>query len=319
MGSDFIRYLLYKTNFLGHVWNLDLLTYAGNLANLNSVEGDSRYTFIKGDICDASLVESLYQEHKFDMIVHFAAETHVDRSIDQPKTFIDTNIVGTYTLLEALRRHPETYLHLISTDEVYGDLPSHGYFTEETPYAPSSPYAASKAAADHLALAYARTYGLSITISHATNNFGPHQHTEKLIPKMIERCLNGESLTVYGEGNQVRDWLYVEDHSDAVYQIITKGKMGEVYNVGGEHERTNLEVIHHIIALVAKLTNTDPSIYKDKIVHVADRPGHDFRYAMDISKMKREIGWSPKTDFDFALTQIIEGVIREKNHLHRAS
>lgn len=310
MGSDFIRYVLLKTKFNGKIINLDLLTYAANLDNLKDVENDPRYTFVKGDVCDAKLIEELFITHPFDMIVHFAAETHVDRSIDQPKSFIETNIIGTYTLLEALRRHKHIHLHLISTDEVYGDLPTReGTFTENSPYAPSSPYAASKAAADHLALSYARTYGLPITVSHASNNYGGHQHVEKLIPRMIQRCLTGEDLTVYGSGEQVRDWLYVEDHSEAIYFILCRGKKGQVYNVGGEKEKTNLEVIDHIIERLTEINKTDPAIYRKKIIHVADRPGHDFRYAMDITKIKTELGWYPKTDFDSGLRRTIQGML----------
>lgn len=311
MGSDFIRYVLLKTKFNGTILNLDLLTYAANLENLKEVENDPRYTFIKGDVSDAKLIEELFVTHPFDMIVHFAAETHVDRSIDQPKSFIETNIIGTYTLLEALRRHKQIHLHLISTDEVYGDLPTReGTFTEISPYAPSSPYAASKAAADHLALSYARTYGLSVTVSHASNNYGGHQHPEKLIPRMIQRCLTGEDLTVYGSGEQVRDWLFVEDHSEAIYFILCRGKRGQVYNVGGEKEKTNLEVIDHIIERLTEIQETDPAIYRKRIVHVADRPGHDFRYAMDITKIKKELGWYPKTDFDAGLRRTIQGVLK---------
>ena len=311
MGSDFIRHVLLKTKFTGKIINLDLLTYAGNLENLKEVEKDPRYTFIKGDVCDSKLIEELFVTHPFDMIVHFAAETHVDRSIDQPKSFIDTNIIGTYTLLESLRRHRHIHLHLISTDEVYGDLPTReGTFTELSPYAPSSPYAASKAAADHLALSYARTYGLSITVSHASNNYGGHQHPEKLIPRMIQRCITGEDLTVYGSGEQVRDWLFVEDHSEAIYFILCRGKKGQVYNVGGEKEKTNLEVIDHIIERLTEIQNIDPAVYRKKIIHVADRPGHDFRYAMDITKIKTELGWYPKTDFDAGLRRTIQGVLK---------
>ncbi len=313
MGSDFIKHLLLRTPFKGRIVNLDLLTYAGNLDNLKEVERDPRYQFVKGDICDADLIEKLFVNHSFDYIVHFAAETHVDRSIHNPRAFIDTNIVGTHTLLETMRRHPTIHLHLISTDEVYGDLPTmEGLFTEKSVYAPSSPYAASKAAADHLALSYARTYGLSVTISHASNNYGSHQHIEKLIPRIIERCLTGEPLTVYGSGQHVRDWLYVKDHSEAIYTILEKGKSGEVYNVGGENERTNLEVIDHIIHVLCHLLGVDKSSYQKRIIHVGDRPGHDFRYGMDISKIKQQLGWKPKTPFDKGLKLTIEEWIEKK-------
>jgi len=312
MGSDFLRYLLTETRFNGTVVNLDLLTYAANLENLKEIEKDPRYVFVKGDICDEKLIARLFSQYQFELIVHFAAETHVDRSIDQPKTFIETNIIGTYTLLEFVRRHPKTRLHLISTDEVYGDLPEYGVFTEESNYAPSSPYAASKAAADHLAEAYARTYELFVTISHASNNYGPHQHAEKLIPKIIDACESGRDITVYGSGKQVRDWLHVRDHSRAIFMILSYGKSGEVYNVGGANERTNLEVIHHIITQYAKITKKDSEVFRERIIHVADRPGHDFRYAMDITKMSREIGWEPEIEFDHGLQEAILERIKKK-------
>jgi len=309
MGSNFIQYLLQQTDFQGEIINLDLLTYAGNLDNLQEVDKDPRYFFIKGDICDRMLLEKIYKEKQFDIIVHFAAETHVDRSIDCPKTFIETNVFGTYSLLELLRAHPSIHMHLISTDEVYGDLPHVGFFTEESNYAPSSPYAASKAAADHLTLSYARTYGSSVTISHASNNYGPNQNSEKLIPKMIERSLSGDTLTIYGTGEHIRDWLYVEDHSRAIYHILEKGGKGQVYNVGGAYELTNLEVVDHIIDKVSEIKQLDAEQLHSRVIQVADRPGHDFRYAMDISKIKEEIGWMPKVSFDEGLIKTINTII----------
>ena len=310
MGSDFIRYLLCDLSFEGKIINLDLLTYAANLDNLASVSKNPHYTFVKGDICDLRLVEKVLNEHEIDTIVHFAAESHVDRSIDEPKTFIDTNILGTYTLLEAVRAHPGVYMHFISTDEVYGDLPSsEGIFTEESNYNPSSPYAASKAAADHLVMSYRRTFGLNLTISHAANNYGQCQHEEKLIPKMVSRCLNGDALTIYGSGENIRDWLYVRDHTQAVYTIINGGKTGEVYNIGGENEQTNLSVIDQIIDTVANICGNDPLSYRSQIAYVEDRPGHDFRYAMDISKIKSELGWQPQMNFQEGLKKSIEGMI----------
>jgi dTDP-glucose 4,6-dehydratase len=309
MGSDFIKHILAKDDFDGTIVNLDALTYAGNLANLKEIDGDPRYTFIHGDICDEKLLEELFHHHHIDYIVHFAAESHVDRSIDQPKSFIDTNITGTYNLLEQLRRHPHMHMHLISTDEVYGDLPASGFFTEMSNYAPSSPYSASKAAADHLTKAYARTFGLSVTISHASNNYGPHQHKEKLIPRMVTRCLSGEILTIYGSGEQVRDWLYVKDHSSAIAAILCSGKKGEVYNVGGGHERTNLEVVHQIIDCVSQLKGIPKKELESRIKHVADRPGHDFRYAMDITKIRKEIGWEPKMSFNEGLRLTVQEML----------
>lgn len=310
MGSDFIRFLIENPSFDGTVVNLDLLTYAANLDNLTQVAKDPRYTFVHGDICDTKLVEKIVKDHKIDVIVHYAAETHVDRSIDEPKTFIDTNIVGTYSLLEVVRRNPHIYMHYISTDEVYGDLPStEGIFTEDSQYKPSSPYAASKAAADHLVMSYRRTYGLDLTISHAGNNYGSNQHEEKLIPRMVTRCLNGDALTIYGSGENIRDWVYVRDHTEAIYAIINHGRRGEVYNVGGENEQTNLSVIDKIIETVAELSGSDPNQYRSQIAYVDDRPGHDFRYAMDITKIKSELGWVPKMDFREGLKRSIEGMI----------
>ncbi len=312
MGSDFIRYLLLDLPFEGKIVNLDLLTYAANLDNLAQIKDDPRYTFLKGDICDINLVEKIITEHHIEAIVHFAAETHVDRSIDEPKTFIETNIIGTYSLLEVVRRHPHIYMHYISTDEVYGDLPTHeGIFTEESNYKPSSPYAASKAAADHLVMSYRRTFGLELTISHAANNYGMCQHEEKLIPKMVSRCINGDALTIYGSGNNIRDWLYVRDHTEAIYTIMTKGRKGEVYNVGGENEQTNISVIDQIIHAVSEISGDDPDMYKRQIAYVEDRPGHDFRYAMDITKIKKELGWQPRMNFTQGLRKSIEGMIND--------
>ncbi len=311
MGSDFICYLLLeKPDFEGYIVNLDLLTYAANLDNLVPIANHPRYTFVKGDICDAKVIEKIIQKYEITTIVHFAAETHVDRSIDEPKTFIETNIGGTHNLLEAVRRHPHIYMHYISTDEVYGDLPTlEGIFTEESSYKPSSPYAASKAAADLLVMSYRRTFGLKLTISHAGNNYGPRQHEEKLIPRMVARCLNGDALTIYGSGENVRDWLFVRDHSEAIYRIVTEGKKGEVYNVGGNNEQTNLTVIDRVIETVAEICGNDPSQYKAQIAFVADRPGHDFRYAMDITKIKNELGWQPQTTFHEGLRKTIQRMI----------
>ena len=314
MGSDFICYLLLdQPAFQANVVNLDLLTYAANLDNLTSVAKNPRYRFVKGDICDGKLVDKLLKKYEISTIVHFAAESHVDRSIDDPKTFVETNILGTHILLEAVRKNPHLYLHYISTDEVYGDLPSkEGIFTENSNYHPSSPYAASKASADHLVMSYRRTFGLNLTMSHAANNYGPHQHEEKLIPRMVSRCLNGDALTIYGSGENIRDWLYVRDHSEAIYKIVTEGKRGEVYNVGGENEQTNLSVIEQVIETVAEICKSDPNRYRSQIAYVSDRPGHDFRYAMDISKIKNELGWQPKMEFQKGLKQSIERMIHDR-------
>lgn len=309
MGSDFIRFLKHD-RYIDEIVNLDSLTYAANLQALEEIEGDSRYTFVKGNICDAHLIDRLFEKYQFDAVVHFAGETHVDKSIEAPKEFIQTNIVGTYVLLETLRRYPQTRFHLISSDEVYGELPQEGVFTEKSLYAPSSPYAATKAASDHLAMSYVRTYGCDITLSHASNNYGPYQHQEKLIPCVIERCKNQEPITVHGSGLQVRDWLHVRDHSKAVYQILSSGKKGEVYNIGGGNERRNIDVINHIIAIYAKLQKVDSQRLQDLIVYVKDRPGQDFRYAMDPTKMQKELSWRPEVDFEEGLKEVVEGMVR---------
>lgn len=311
MGSDFIRYLLQRTDFQGRVVNIDLLTYAGNLSLLRDVEGDPRYSFILGDICDGDFLHKVGQE-EFDWIVHFAAETHVDRSIDAPKTFIETNVMGTYSILELVRANPHIKMHLISTDEVYGDLPSTGVFTETSRYRPSSPYAASKAAAGQLTLSYTRTYGIYSTVSLASNNFGPGQNREKFIPKIITKCLQEEALPIYGKGENVRDWLYVRDHSRAIYEIMQRGKSGEVYNVGGESEKSNLEVVHLIIKKIAEMKNINPKRLESLIEFVPDRPGHDFRYALDVTKIKQQIGWRKEVNFEEGLYQTIESFMEKE-------
>lgn len=310
MGSDFIRYLLGLEDFQGSVVNFDLLTYAGNLALLKGVQNDPRYTFIQGDVCDIGLFKAIIDDG-IDWIVHFAAETHVDRSIDCPKTFVETNVLGTYAILELVRSMPHVKMHLVSTDEVYGDLPRVGIFTENSTYRPSSPYAASKAAADHLTLSYTRTYGIHASISHASNNYGPGQNKEKLIPKMIANCLHDEPLPLYGRGENIRDWLYVRDHSRAIYEILKKGKSGQIYNVGGEDERSNLDVVHLIIETIAKRRHLDPARLKSLIRFVPDRPGHDFRYAMDCSKIKKEIGWKKEVDFEKGLSLTIASLMEK--------
>lgn len=298
IGSAFIRYVLTKVpKFQGKIINFDALTYAGNLENLKEVEFDPRYFFQKGDIRDQKLVENVCVEHKIDTIIHLAAESHVDRSIIGPQLFLETNILGTFSLLEAVRKMPHIHFHHVSTDEVYGCLGETGYFTESTPYKPNSPYSASKAASDHFVRAYAKTYGLSTCISNCSNNYGPYHFPEKLIPLMILNCLKHQSLPVYGEGKNVRDWLFVDDHAKALWMLLNEGKKGETYNIGGEAEWANIDLVHEIIDVLAKILKKDPSEYKKLITFVKDRPGHDFRYAMDCTKIKNEIGWVPDHTF----------------------
>ncbi len=316
IGSALVRYLIEHT--ADSVINLDKLTYAGNLASLASVASNPRYHFVQLDINDAAGVSAVLAEHQPDLVMHLAAESHVDRSIDGPSAFIQTNIVGTYTLLEACRYYWQQLaepkksafrFHHISTDEVYGDL--HGtddLFTEQTPYAPSSPYSASKAASDHLVRAWHRTYGLPVVLTNCSNNYGPYHFPEKLIPLMILNALAGKALPVYGKGNQVRDWLYVEDHARALYQVVTRGMVGETYNIGGHNEKQNIEVVESLCALLEELAPQKPAgvrHYRDLITYVQDRPGHDLRYAIDAGKIERELGWKPQESFDTGLRKTV--------------
>lgn len=312
IGSAFIRYVLHKIpSFQGKCVNLDLLTYAGNLENLRDVENDPRYFFQEGNICDQALVEKLCIDHDIDTIVHFAAESHVDRSITGPKTFLETNVLGTFHLLEVVRRHPSIHFHHVSTDEVYGCLGETGLFTEETAYHPNSPYSASKASSDHFVRAYGTTYGISTCISNCSNNYGPFQYPEKLIPLMILNCLNKQPLPVYGKGQNVRDWLYVDDHAKALWMLLECSVKGETYNIGGEEEWKNIDLVHEIIRVVAKIQGEDPEALSRLISYVQDRPGHDFRYAIDCSKIKREIGWQPDHSFTQGLEETVQWYIEE--------
>jgi dTDP-glucose 4,6-dehydratase len=313
IGSAFIRFLLKNSEFTGNIVNLDLLTYAGDLKNFESVADDPRHTFVEGDICNYPLVEKLCQEHDIDTIVHFAAESHVDRSIDMPKTFIETNVVGTFQLLEIVRHHPHIHLHHVSTDEVYGSLGKDGLFVETTAYQPSSPYSASKAAADHLVRAYGRTYGISFTLSNCSNNYGPYQHPEKLIPLMITRCLEGKTLPIYGDGSNIRDWLYVEDHADALWEILLYGRRSETYNIGGECERATIDIVHQLIQEIAEMKGESPDLYHERIRFVEDRPGHDFRYAIDCNKLKSELSWKPKHNFEDGLKDTISWYMQQES------
>ena len=306
IGSNFIHYILSKYNDY-QVINLDKLTYAANLDNLKDIEDNKNYRFIHGDIADQEFIFKLFENEKFDIVINFAAESHVDNSILNPQIFTITNILGTQVLLDACRKYNIKRFHQVSTDEVYGELPlddKNILFTEKTPLNPSSPYSASKASADFLVHAYQRTFGLPATISRCSNNYGPYHFPEKLIPLMISRALNDESLPVYGNGENVRDWLHVEDHCSAIDLIIHKGRVGEVYNVGGHNERTNLEVVKTILKALDKPESL--------ISYVTDRPGHDLRYAIDPDKLENELGWKPKYNFDTGIAMTIEWYLENR-------
>ncbi|NLH44252.1 MAG: dTDP-glucose 4,6-dehydratase [Planctomycetes bacterium] len=297
IGSNFVRMVL-DEHPEARVVNLDKLTYAGNLQNLAEVQNHPRYAFVQGDICDGPLVERLLVEHKIDTIVNFAAESHVDRSITGPKIFIDTNVTGTLTLLQAARdKGLERFLQ-VSTDEVYGSLGSEGKFTEQTPLSPNSPYSASKASADHLVRAFGHTFGLRYNITRCSNNYGPYQFPEKLIPLMIHNALNDKELPVYGDGMQVRDWLYVYDHCTAIWRVLERAAPGEIYNIGGCNEKANIEVVEVILSRLNKP--------KTLIRHVKDRPGHDRRYAIDAGKIIADLGWKPSVTFEQGIAKTID-------------
>ena len=315
IGSALIRYLVEETD--STIFNLDKLTYAGNLESLHSISDDLNYNFIHGDILDKKLLAQIFIDYQPDYVIHLAAESHVDRSIDRPLDFIYTNIVGTSILLDCSLNYWQSldnnnnnfrFLH-ISTDEVFGSLSYTGLFTEKSPYDPSSPYSASKASSDHLVRAWYRTYGLPVLITNCSNNYGPYQFPEKLIPLMVLNALEGKLLPIYGNGQQVRDWLYVEDHVRALYEVVTKGEVGQTYNIGGHNEKTNLEVVH---ALCEILDDVRPdhlkgiSSYKDLITFVDDRPGHDQRYAIDASKIHKDLDWTPAETFETGLRKTVE-------------
>jgi len=310
IGSNYIRYVLEKEDHL-HIVNLDKLTYAGNRHNLDGIP-ETFHTFVEGDICDPELVKTLFNEHQFDTIVHFAAESHVDRSIEGPAEFIQTNVFGTLNLLEQSRlnfQHSNNdnfrFLH-ISTDEVYGSLGDHGKFLETTPYDPSSPYSASKAGSDHLVRSWNRTFGLPTLITNCSNNYGSYQFPEKLIPLMIINCLHGKPLPVYGQGENVRDWLYVRDHCEAIHTVLISGTVGETYNIGGNNEIRNIDVVTTICDLLNEISPSENgSSYADLITYVKDRPGHDFRYAIDAGKIQNNLGWSPKESFETGIRKTI--------------
>lgn len=313
IGSAVIRHIINNTDY--SVINVDKLTYAGNLESVEVVAQDSRYSFQKVDICDIEALKKVFMDCKPTAVMHLAAESHVDRSIEGPSDFIQTNIIGTYNMLEVSRAY-WSYLddetkalfrfHHISTDEVYGDLSKNDNpFTEETSYAPSSPYSASKASSDHLVRAWLRTYELPIVITNCSNNYGPYHFPEKLIPLVIINAINAKPLPIYGDGEQIRDWLYVDDHADALLTVLNKGIIGETYNIGGHNEKTNLEVVYALCDALQDIRPCDNS-YRNLITHVSDRPGHDRRYAIDASKLERELGWKPKETFETGIKKTVE-------------
>lgn len=322
IGANFVPYFCKKHPDY-RIINLDKLTYAGNLNNLSECANMPNYTFVQGDICDETLVESLFNQYDIRGVIHFAAESHVDNSIKNPKAFIKTNIEGTFTLLNAAFKHwmsgpnqvkagyEKCRFHHISTDEVYGALGKEGFFSEQTPYQPNSPYSASKASSDFLVRAYFHTYGMNVTTSNCSNNYGPKQHEEKLIPHMIKLALELKPLPIYGTGQNVRDWLYVLDHCKAIDLIFHKGKAGETYNIGGHNERNNIEIVHRICAILdEKRPRADGAKYADLITFVQDRAGHDFRYAIDASKIERELGWKADETFDTGIVKTVEWYLK---------
>lgn len=323
IGSAVIRHILDRTS--DSVVNVDALTYAGNLESLPAAESNQRYAFEQVDICDFASLERVFSEHQPDAVMHLAAESHVDRSIDGPAAFIQTNLVGTFNMLEVARQYWKNLdqmkqsafrFHHISTDEVYGDLEgTDDLFTEQTSYEPSSPYSASKAGSDHLVRAWGRTYGFPVLVTNCSNNYGPYHFPEKLIPLMILNALDGKPLPVYGNGLQIRDWLFVEDHARALYKVVTEGEVGETYNIGGHNEKANIDVVKTICALLEELVPNKPdgvNQYQDLITYVTDRPGHDVRYAIDASKIERELGWTPEETFESGIRKTVEWYLNNR-------
>ena len=328
IGSAVVRHIIENTQ--DSVVNVDKLTYAGNLESLKSVENNPRYAFEQVDICDAKALARVFEQHQPDAVMHLAAESHVDRSISGAADFIQTNIVGTYTLLEVAKNYWHTLdeakksafrFHHISTDEVYGDLSfSEPAFTEQSPYHPSSPYSASKAASDHLVYAWHRTYGLPVIITNSSNNYGAYQHAEKLIPLMISNAVMGNPLPIYGDGQQIRDWLFVEDHVRALYQVVTAGKIGETYNIGGYNEKANIDVIRAICTLLEEFVPNKPTgvtKYEELITYVKDRPGHDVRYAIDASKIMRELNWKPQETFESGIRKTVVWYLNNRKSVRK--
>lgn len=321
IGANFIPYFL-ENNKEVKVVNLDLLTYAGDLVNLQEIETHKNYTFIEGDICDRELVEKLFNKYNFTDVIHFAAESHVDNSIKNPDAFVKTNVFGTFTLLDVARKYwmnaPNQYkeafrsarFHHISTDEVYGTLGETGLFTEKTPYAPNSPYSASKASSDFMARSYFHTYGMNLVTTNCSNNYGPKQHDEKLIPTIIRKAISGDNIPIYGDGKNIRDWLYVLDHCSGIDLVFKNGKPGETYNIGGKNERDNLYIANKICAILDEIHPKKKS-YKEQITFVEDRAGHDFRYAIDASKLENELGWKADENFETGILKTIEWYLKK--------
>jgi dTDP-glucose 4,6-dehydratase len=326
IGSAVIRHLISETQH--SVVNVDCLTYAGNLSTLDHVSSNSRYSFEQVNICDSAAVQGVFERHRPLAVMHLAAESHVDRSIDGPSAFIQTNVVGTYIMLEASRRHRQSLpadeqgafrFHHISTDEVYGSLGDEGLFTETTSYDPSSPYSASKAASDHLVRAWNRTYGLPVVLTNCSNNYGPYQYPEKLIPLTITSALAGKPLPVYGKGENVRDWLYVDDHARALVAVLERGMVGETYNIGGNSERKNIDVVRTICGLMDELSpNSTNRPHEKLITFVTDRPGHDHRYAIDASKIRRDLGWTPEESFGSGLKKTVQWYLSNEDWCRQA-
>ncbi|MEN8775958.1 MAG: dTDP-glucose 4,6-dehydratase [Polaribacter sp.] len=323
IGSNFITYFI-ENNKEIHVVNLDLLTYAGNLEHLKELDNHPRYTFFEGDICKRDLVENLFKEYNFSGVIHFAAESHVDNSIKNPDAFVKTNVFGTFTLLDVAKNYwmnaPFEYkegyenarFHHISTDEVYGTLGAKGLFTETTPYAPNSPYSASKASSDFLVRSYFHTYGMHVVTTNCSNNYGPKQHDEKLIPTIIRKAISGENIPIYGDGKNIRDWLYVQDHCTGIELVYKNGKFGETYNIGGKNERNNLYIANKICEILDEIYPKKNS-YKNQISFVKDRPGHDFRYAIDASKVENELGWKAAENFESGILKTIQWYLKKYN------
>lgn len=322
IGSNFVPYFI-ENNSDYHLVNLDALTYAGNLDNVKEVENHERYTFIQGDICDRSFIEDLFANYQFHDVIHFAAESHVDNSISGPEAFIKTNVLGTFNLLDTARKlwmnGPNDYksefknarFHHVSTDEVYGTLGETGLFEETTPYAPNSPYSASKAGSDMIVRSYFHTYGMNVVTTNCSNNYGPKQHNEKLIPTIIRKALTGENIPIYGDGKNVRDWLYVLDHCKGIELAFKTGVAGETYNIGGRNERNNLQIVDRVCSILDELKPKASGSYKEQITFVKDRPGHDMRYAIDATKIENELGWKADENFDTGIVKTIEWYLKK--------
>ena len=324
IGSNFVPYFI-ENNPEFHLVNLDLLTYAGNLENVKEVAAHPRYTFVQGDICDSKFVEELFQKHQFHDVIHFAAESHVDNSILGPEAFIKTNVLGTFNLLDAARKlwmlGPNQHIsgfenarfHHVSTDEVYGTLGETGLFEETTPYAPNSPYSASKAGSDMIVRSYFHTYGMNVVTTNCSNNYGPKQHNEKLIPTIIRKAITGENIPIYGDGKNVRDWLYVLDHCKGIELAFKKGRAGETYNIGGRNERNNLYIVDTVCTILNTLQPKSTGTYQDQITFVKDRPGHDLRYAIDATKIETELGWKAVENFETGIIKTVEWYLKKFN------